>query len=1086
MLSFGLGVVNGQSTARAISFNNWQKGDGLPSNNINAITKDKFGFLWIATLDGLCRYDGPNLIKVYRKTQEKNGNSSSLQSNNIRSLLCDAKGNLWIGTQSGGLTKLNIANNEWKTYRHDPQEPNSLIHDEVLCITEDAAHQLWIGTEKGLCLFNPETENFTAVLIGKDKKSQNDVSVLSIMEDEKGWIWVGTWANGLYLLLTNPSQPKGTHQFRPIQVDLDRAANNIWTIYQDNNHRYWVGTHGGGLFLMQLPQEASNRINHQNWRPTFHKCPLGDVSTANLQRKAIQAILQDDLGNLWVGTVHGLYLANKDDLSALNQIPDKTIPFQANLSNPNHNRSIIGNNIMNLYEDSQGLVWVATTDGLSQYNRFANQFNHFYFPEADNNAPYTPNFYVDEYKTIWVGSSKHGVLQYRIENNQIVPVNRNLKLDILGERISTSYSPDQQWLYVGTELGITAIHLKTFSTIKYPVPAWVHNNIKDFFIKTIMIDQSKNIWLGTKVGLFIIDAQTKEYSLIESKKGEENGLSDNSVNQILQDTKGNIWIATYNGLNRVKEKIGKNLQFERYFFNEQKRTAGPVHNAIITLKEGKNKLYIGTIAGLCSFNYETKKFEAYTEGNKKPWIHAIAKTTANNLWLSTNEGLFYFDTNNQRFKNYDVNDGVRNTSFRLGSSFSDAEDNIYFAFDGGFVLFNNKTLVSNTSAPPVYITEIEKTNPNRIQLIEGIAKEKLNLNHNDYRIALDVAVLNYNRADKNKFAYRLMGFEERWNDGKIGMPIIYTNLKPQRYTLQVKAANNDGIWNDSETSISIIRHPAFWETWWFKLLIIGGVTTIVWGGVKWYLNNIRKHNAVLQGYNQKLNKSNEELKRSNRDLEQFAYIATHDLKEPLRIIGNFSGLLAKQYKTSLDKEAFEYINFIEEGVLRMSNLINSILTYSRVGGQESTFQEIHLNSLLETKQSELSQLIKERNASIKIGDLPTIHGEKTQIGMVFANLIHNAIKFNKSPNPTVFIQEEAAATPDFWKFSIRDNGIGIKEAYQKQIFGIFKRLHNRKTYEGTGIGLALCQKIIFRHQGKIWVESTPNEGSTFFFTIKKS
>jgi len=1038
LVSFSQIAVNGQSIAPSISFNNWQKGDGLPNNNINAITKDKQGFLWIATLDGLCRYDGPNLIKIYRKVPKEQGGASKLQSNNIRSLLCDTKGNLWIGTYGGGLTKLNIITNEWKTYKHDPQQHNSLINDEVLCIIEDTANQLWIGTEKGLCLFNPESENFTAVSLSNSKKGSNDVSVLSIMEDQKGWIWVGTWANGLYLILTNPSNPKEAHQFKPIQVDLDKAANNVWTIYQDNVGRYWVGTHGGGLFLMQLPQGASNRIGQQNWFPTFHKCTLNDIHTTNLPPKAIQSILQDGLGNLWVGTIQGLYLANKDVLPSLNQVPHNTITFQANFADPNHNHSIIGNNIMNLYEDNQELIWIATTDGLSQYNRFANQFNHLYFPKIGNNFPYTPNFFVDENKTIWIGSLNGKILQYQINNNQIVQINRNLKVDILGKRVSTSYSPDQQWLYVGTELGITAIHLKTLATKKYPAPAWVHSNIKDFFIKTIMVDKSKNIWFGTKVGLFIIDAKTKEYSFVESKKGDNDALSDNSINQIVQDSKGDIWIATYNGLNRVKEKQGNNIQFERYFFNEQEPRRGPINNAIITLIEGNKKLYIGTIGGLSSFNYDTKEFEAYTKENKKPWIHAIAKTIDNNLWLSTNEGLFYFDIATQIFKTFDAKDGIRNTSFQLGSSASDAEDNIYFAFDGGFILFNNKTLVSNTSAPPVYIAEIETMNANGAQLIEGISNKKLNLNHNDYRVALDVAVLNYNRADKNEYAYRLLGFEERWNKGKI------------------------------------------------QLLIISGVIFLVWGGVKWYLNNVRKHNAVLQVYNQKLNKSNEELKRSNKDLEQFAYIATHDLTEPLRIIGNFSGLLAKQYKTSLDKDAFEYINFIETGVVRMSNLINSILIYSRVGGQESAFQEINLNSLLETKLSELSHLTKERSAHIEVGDLPTIYGEKAQIGMVFSNLIHNAIKFNKSSNPTVSIQEEKAEMPDFWKFSIRDNGIGIKEAYREQIFGIFKRLHNRKTYEGTGIGLALCQKIIFRHQGRVWVESTPEEGSIFFFTIKKN
>lgn len=250
-------------------------------------------------------------------------------------------------------------------------------------------------------------------------------------------------------------------------------------------------------------------------------------------------------------------------------------------------------------------------------------------------------------------------------------------------------------------------------------------------------------------------------------------------------------------------------------------------------------------------------------------------------------------------------------------------------------------------------------------------------------------------------------------------------------------------------------------------------------------NRVTKEQLIAE-HSEKLKEYNHELKRSNKDLEQFAYIASHDLKEPLRMIGNFSGLLARSYKSKLDDDAHEYIEFIEDGVHRMSNLINSLLTYSRVGRKEMKFINIDLNKLVEVKLFDLSELIKDKNAQIEIDPLPTIFGEKEQIGMVFYNLVNNGMKFNKKEQPTIHIKHHEHAEQGFWKFSVKDNGIGIKPQYQQQIFEIFKRLHNKRDFEGTGIGLSVCQKIIYRHGGKIWLESIPGEGTTFYFTISKA
>lgn len=232
-----------------------------------------------------------------------------------------------------------------------------------------------------------------------------------------------------------------------------------------------------------------------------------------------------------------------------------------------------------------------------------------------------------------------------------------------------------------------------------------------------------------------------------------------------------------------------------------------------------------------------------------------------------------------------------------------------------------------------------------------------------------------------------------------------------------------------------------------------------------------------------LDKSNGDLERSNKDLEQFAYIASHDLKEPLRTIGTFTDLLKYKFEANLNDSGKKYIYFITDGVHRMSSLINSLLTYSRAGQESKELEKVDLNNLISDILADLTIVIDEKNVEVDIEKLPTIYCNRDQMSMLFSNLILNGIKFNTSKQPIITIS--SSQIEDYWQFSVKDNGIGIPEEYQQQIFEIFKRLHSKEEYEGTGIGLALCKRIVETHAGKIWLESTPEKGSEFHFTIAK-
>ena len=230
-----------------------------------------------------------------------------------------------------------------------------------------------------------------------------------------------------------------------------------------------------------------------------------------------------------------------------------------------------------------------------------------------------------------------------------------------------------------------------------------------------------------------------------------------------------------------------------------------------------------------------------------------------------------------------------------------------------------------------------------------------------------------------------------------------------------------------------------------------------------------------------LRQATRELQRSNAELEQFAYVASHDLQEPLRMVTSYLQLLERRYKANLDQDASDFIAFAVDGAARMQTLIQDLLTYSRVGTRGASFEPTDCPAVLEQVLQNLEVAIDESGAEVSSGPLPTLSADASQLAQLLQNLIGNAIKFRGDSPPR--IQVGAEPRSDHWLFSVRDNGIGIDPQYSERIFQVFQRLHGIGQYPGTGIGLAVCKKIVERHHGAIWVESQPDAGATFFFTI---
>ena len=1059
-------TVVGQSNHNII-FNTINHSDGLPHNTVNAIVKDDLGFVWVGTNDGLCRYEASNNIKVFRANDSKI--ERGLQSSSIRALFLDSKDNLWIGTRLGGLTKFHQPSNTWQTYRNDKNNPSSISSDEILTITEDSKGRLWVGTEDGLNIFNYETESFVSFKANVNKSDALGANaVVTIMEDEKGWIWIGTWAGGLNLLIPAADGDIKKSRFRKFFPNKKTEAKHVWKILQDNQNRYWIGTRGAGLFLMELPKEANTSLIDSNWQPKFYNY-FNTKNNNGITGNRIGDIFQDSKGNLWVATLSGINCIYSDELTRKTKNPivskKPDFVFQHYFYEPNNQNSITHNEVKTIFEDDQGLLWFGTFSGISIYNWFINQFDVYELDWVSSNN--TQNFYIDKEGTGWLGNGGKGIFKYNFQRQEKMNFEKN-EILLLNDFVSAIYSSDDKYLYIGNKKGVSKLDMKTNQIKDYPLPLELKEHINDFYIRSFFKGSSDRIWIGADQGLFVLNEKTGNYTSFKPNSNNPKSISDISIKDIKEDSNGEIWVATYNGLNKIIKLPSGGIEFERFKHDASKPNNTIPSNRIGVIEEVNGILYIGSSDGLSGYDLKEKTFINYSKDNNKHSIQSLEKTSDGNLWIGTTDGIVFFNTSTHSFNQYEKEDGLGDVIFQSGSSHRDKNGILYFGSRRGITRFNPQNLLRNEVQPAVYVTDVRTMSPNGESQKSGTYAKEIVLEYNDYYLSLDYAALNYNRSEKNKYAFMLEGFEDNWNYSDDKSPAIYTNLEHGTYNFRVKAANNDGVWNEEGVVLKVIKKPAFWETWWFRLGSLFLVITLLYKGVKFYTKNIKERNIVLQKYNEDLNKeitqrkkveetlqnreqnlreSNENLQRSNRDLEQFAYIASHDLQEPLRVVGNFIGLLKRRYKQHFDEEAFQYIDFAVDGVTRMSQQIKSILDFSRISQKAIEFELTNLDYVITIKLHDLSQNIKDKNVKIHIDEMPEIICEKNQIEMIFHNLISNAIKFNKKESPLVIISNNTIPSNEFWHFSVKDNGIGIAPEYQEKIFEIFRRLHSKQDYE---------------------------------------
>ncbi len=1081
-----------ESRSSQLFFSSIKKDNGLPNNFVRCSVKDSFGFVWFGTSEGLARYEGKNLVKHFSPQ-----NTDALKAFNTSALAIDHNGCLWIGTRPGGVTKYCPTENIWKNYSHQSGNTNSIANNEIIDLYVDSKNNIWVGTEAGLSIIDQSNDKVYSYTIDeKNPHALKSNAILKIHEDQQGRIWIGTWAGGLHLVIGN-SDPEDL-KFRRFLPSNKFGAAHIWAIDQLSENQIWLGTHESGLFLMELPEDMSLELDSQDWNPSWQVSEADMANENALLSNTIFDLCIDREGNLWLATTFGISKLNKSEVDKMVE-GHKILNFENYHSIGNDPNSIADNNVYDLNIDENNLMWISTAGGVSNLNLNPNFISNIYLNQEIIDAPSGQNLAITD-NTLWIAAGGLGLITYDLNNEEFTDDAKDLIKKIKTKVVFNINKGQNNDLLFTTYNSLYNYTPQTKEIKSYPFPSKITDQFNQFMSTTIFQETDERIWIGTEMGLILFNTYSEEYTFFRNETNKPKIISGNSITSITKDEYGNLWAGTYGGLNKISYE---NEKLSSIIFD-----LNPIinSNVILTLFYHNNKLIIGTNQGICNYDIKEEKFNVSDEITNKLNILSICAINNNQIWGSCTDGIYSSKPDGSGIRIYEKKDGILDTRFGFGGM-TYSNNHIYFPQRSGITSVALNKYREPNEKVDLYLTEGTRINTEKGQEeIQLLDKERIELSHNDYFLSISFAALNYTNNHNIIYQYKLEGFDENWISLDKIRPISYTNLKPDEYIFQLRCNANGNGWTYLKNPLQVTVQPAFYQTLWFKILSAILFILSIFTLFRIYTKSIRSKNLKLQKLNSQLNEeilyrekialelkesenklkeTNADLIRSNTQLEQFAYVASHDLKEPLRTIGTFTEL-SRRKMVDGNPEVNDYMNMVKNAVNRMHVLIESILTFASVGKSSLKKEKINLSQLIHQNLLDLNQILKEQGTVVTVSELPIIFGDRSQISMLFQNLISNGIKFNTSENPYLKIYPNNNIGLNAIQIIVEDNGIGINKEYQKRIFELFKRLHSNEKFEGTGIGLAVCKKIVELHDGTLDIDSEEGKGSKFIITLPKS
>ncbi len=1061
---------------------------GLSQNMILALCQDSKGFIWAGTKDGLNRFDGYH-FQVYRFDPF---DTLSISDNYIRSILEDREGRMWVNTANG----LNLFDRAREIFYRVP----ATLVPASYSLSQDSQGNLWLtGLGRGLIKIElpPGSRNLEGLRV---RIFMPDAISDSTGVKSENLYWPSMDESGVWWTIHYPSIPaerfylnkdqqtyRSSRDFSDVPYPnfrriLEGPSNCFIALGKGLNNEIWIGA-GDSLLRWD------SRLGRFDCYRIFH---TSDQFLRDNRWPMATVFLEDHRNRLWMGGAipHRILDLKTGAIADYSQLPESDPLYYG---------------IGAMLEDQGGVIWLGTRgNGLMKYNdnarRFANPDND---PGLWEGASLRGIGKTSDGR-IWVGTTDINILWLEKQKNTIRKVLPQ-KLNAITNR-GTAYcfyqsEPDVLW--IGTEtnfIKLTNCRSDNPDAVEILIDSSLAKQKVHHYPAKIISDDNGGMWLACVDALRHYNPATGNFKTYPFFNGDLDKIQSNLFPTVFKDHQGIIWVGLSEGLWRFDPATST---FRKYR-NDPNNPTSISYNLVKTIapdpREPEHYLWIGTGGGgLNRFDMKTGVFEKFTEKDGLPdmVIYAILPDDAGNLWMSTNKGISAFNPQDRSFRNFDTSDGLQDLEFNSNSYFKAPDGQLFFGGIKGLnAFYPDRMLKTNNHVPQIVITDFKIANKSvSIKEPGSVLKsaipytQKIVLPHDVKIISFEFAALDYADPAKNRFACKMEGFDADWQYLGVIHSATYTNLDPGTYTFRVIGSNNDGVWNETGTSVQIVILPPWWATWWAYLLYLLGIAGVVYAFLQ--LQMKRNRDRAEAG----------RLKELNEAKSIFLSTVSHELRTPLTSIMGFSKIIKKRMAerilpaTDLEDpkveraahQVMDNLDIVVSESERLTNLINDVLDLAKIEAGKVIWQygQVDIGEVIERAISATTTLFDPHNVKVEKDvalQLPTVYGDRDRLIQVVVNLLSNAAKFTQKGRVRCVVRMQQNQIV----VQISDSGIGIAAKDLQHIFEKFKQVGDDTLTDkptGTGLGLPICREIVEHHGGRIWVESEAGTGSVFSFSL---
>ncbi|MEM9558187.1 MAG: two-component regulator propeller domain-containing protein [Acidobacteriota bacterium] len=1083
-----------EAQPKAINFRHLGTEQGLSQGSVHALLQDRRGFMWLATQDGLNRWDGQRFVTYKHDPAD----ADSLAAPHVWSLAEDAAGRLWIGTDGGGLDRLDgesmlagrLADGVFTHHRHDPDDSESLASDRVRALVVDRRGVLWVGTDAGLqrYLGAGRFETLTTA----------DPRILTLSEEADGTVWAGTRGGA------ERFDADGRRLEALEGVGTTAAARQVRAILRDRGGYLWVGTY-----------EGLGRVDPSDGAMTvFHHQPDDPFS---LPDDRVRSLLEDTDGRLWIGTDGGLAVYRPADAS-----------FHVYRHDSSWAGSLALDSVLGLYQDRGGLLWAATQGrGVDRWH-----------PDSWSLGPYRGRdepgslagdaimaFAEDHRGDVWIGTLGDGLQRWNRTAGHFETLRHdpNDPTSLADDRVMALLHDGAGMLWVGTfGAGLDRIEIETGRLEHFRHEPDDPLSLPANGIATLHEDSAGTIWIGTfGGGLARFDRSRGAFRTLRSDPQDPRSLPNDRVSALAEGADA-LWVGTTGGGLARMDRASETFQV----FRHDRETPGSLSaDDVLALRfDSENRLWIGTKGGgldlLESFDPATgeARFRTFSERDGLPsgTIYGIRTDDAGQLWMSTTNGLAVLDPSTLAIRTYHTRHGLLSNELNFGAHYRSRRGELFFGGVQGFNVFFPSEVEINDHLPPVVLTALETRSEGGLGDVPRRG-EALVLDHvAAASFSFEFAALDFNAPEEQRYAYRLDGFDKDWIELEDQRRITYTNMSPGRYVFRVKASNGDAVWNETGAAVPLHVKPAPWQTWWAWVayaLILAGAGYF---GARWRHRGLARRSEELEKIVSErtaeleatvdrvvaseseardarrralraLAEALEERRRAqeaDRTKSTFLSSMSHELRTPLNAMLGFSQLLDSD--PDLSESQREGLAVIQRSGEHLLGLIEDILSLSKIEAGKLTLDigtfdpRRVLASVEEMLRARADAKGLELRVDVDPGLPAAVRGDEGRLAQVLLNLVGNAVKFTERGIVSVRLQWRDGQAV----FEVTDTGPGIAVDELDLLFRPFEQTRSgRAAAEGTGLGLSISRELVHLMGGSMEVESREGEGASFRFTV---